>query len=49
MFLVLGFFVFFTIQAPSEAARLVKSTGESAGEWFSNAGDAFTQFLKSLA
>ncbi len=49
LFLLLAFFVFFMIQAPNEAARLVKSTGESAGEWFSNAGEAFTEFLKSLA
>ena len=48
-FLMLAFFVFFMIQAPTEAARLVKSTGESAGEWFSSAGEAFTQFLKTLA
>ncbi len=49
LFLVLGFFVFFLVQAPGEAARLVKTTGESAGEWFSTAGEAFTKFLKSLA
>ena len=49
MFLLLGFFIFFLVQAPGEAARLVKSTGENAGEWFSTAGEAFTRFLKSLA
>ena len=49
MFLVLAFFVFFMVQAPGEAARLVKTTGESAGEWFSSAGEAFTKFLKTLA
>ena len=49
LFLVLAFFVFFMVQAPGEAAKLVKSTGESAGEWFSSAGQAFTKFLKSLA
>ena len=48
-FLLLGFLVFFLVQAPGEAARLVKSTGENAGEWFSTAAEAFTKFLKSLA
>jgi hypothetical protein len=49
LFLLMGFFVFFLVQAPGEAARLVKTTGESAGEWFSTAAEAFTKFLKSLA
>jgi hypothetical protein len=49
MFLLIGFLVFFLIQAPNEAARLVKSTGESAGDWFATAAEAFTRFLKSLA
>ncbi len=48
-FLLIGFLVFFLIQAPQEAARLVQSTGESAGEWFTTAAQAFTRFLKSLA
>ena len=49
LYLLMGFFVFFLVQAPGEAARLVKTTGESAGEWFSTAAEAFTKFLKSLA
>ena len=50
MLLLLGaFMVFFLVQAPGEAARLVKTTGETAGEWFSTAAEAFTRFLKSLA
>ena len=43
------FLVVFLVQAPGEAARLVKTTGETAGEWFSTAADAFTRFLKTLA
>lgn len=49
LFLLVAFMVFFLVQAPGEAARLVKETGESAGEWFSTAATAFTKFLKSLA
>ncbi|MDQ4145785.1 MAG: hypothetical protein M3198_18970 [Actinomycetota bacterium] len=48
-FLLLAFLVFFLVQAPGEAARLVKITGEYAGEWFSTAAESFTKFLKSLA
>ncbi len=48
LFLLCGFLIFFLVQAPGEAARLVKSTGENAGEWFSTAAEAFTKFLKSL-
>lgn len=49
LLLLCAFLVFFMVQAPGEAARLVKSTGESAGEWFSAIAEAFTKFLKSLA
>ena len=49
LFLLMAFLVFFLVQAPAEAARLVKTTGENAGEWFSTAADSFTRFLKSLA
>jgi hypothetical protein len=49
LFLLIGFLLFFLVQAPHEAARLVQSTGESAGEWFSAAAHAFTRFLKTLA
>ena len=48
-FACLGFAVFFVISAPTEAARLVKSTGESAGEWLSTAAHALSKFLRSLA
>ncbi|MDQ3986904.1 MAG: hypothetical protein M3280_10475 [Actinomycetota bacterium] len=49
LFLLIAFLVFFLVQAPGEAAKLVKSTGETAGEWFETAAQAFTRFLKSLA
>lgn len=47
-YLLLAFLVVFLINSPNEAARLVKATGESAGEWFSTASQAFTKFLSSL-
>ena len=34
MFGAIAFGLFFLVEAPAEAARLVKVTGESAGEWF---------------
>jgi hypothetical protein len=48
-FLCLAFAVFFIISAPTDAARLVKSTGESAGDWLSTAAQALSKFLRSLA
>ena len=42
MWLLLAFLVVFVINAPTEAAKLVKVTGENAGEWFSTASAAFT-------
>ena len=47
-YLMLAFGIFFVVQSPGEAARLVKYTGESAGEWFSTAAHAFSKFLSSL-
>ena len=46
--LFVAFLVVFVIQSPGEAARLVKATGENAGEWFSTASSAFAKFLSSL-
>ena len=43
-----AFGVFFLISSPAEAARLVKVTGENAGEWFETVGAALTKFLKTL-
>lgn len=48
LYLGIAFAVFFVIQAPGEAARLVKATGENAGEWFSTAANSLARFLKSL-
>jgi hypothetical protein len=44
----IAFGLFFLIQAPAEAARLVKATGENAGDWFTTAAAAFSTFLQSL-
>lgn len=48
LYLLLAFLVVFLINSPNEAAKLVKVTGENAGEWFSTASTAFTEFLRSL-
>jgi hypothetical protein len=45
---LIAFAVFFLISSPAEAARLVKVTGESAGDWFSTVAEALTKFLKTL-
>jgi hypothetical protein len=49
MFLLLiAFAVFFIVESPTEAAKLVRQTGETAGEWVATAADSFSQFLKTL-
>lgn len=48
MYLLLAFLVVFLINSPGEAAKLVKVTGEHAGEWFSTASQAFAEFLRKL-
>ncbi len=48
MYLFVAFLVVFVIQAPGEAAKVVKAAGENAGEWFSTASSAFSKFLSSL-
>jgi hypothetical protein len=45
---LIAFGVFFVIQSPAEAARLVKVTGESAGDWLEAAAKALTKFLRTL-
>jgi hypothetical protein len=47
-FLALAFGVFFLIQAPAEAAHLVKVTGETAREWFGVAAESLMTFVRSL-
>ena len=46
--LFIAFLVVFLVQSPNEAAKLVKTTGEQAGEWFSTASNAFGDFLRKL-
>ena len=48
LYLLLAFLAVFLINSPNEAAKLVKVTGENAGEWFSTASAAFTEFLRQL-
>jgi hypothetical protein len=48
LYLLLAFLVVFVIKSPNEAAKVVKAAGENAGEWFSTASTAFSEFLKSL-
>jgi hypothetical protein len=47
-YLLMAFVVFFVIQSPADAARIVKSTGENAGEWFHTAAEAFTRFVSQF-
>jgi large-conductance mechanosensitive channel len=47
-FLLIAFMLFFLVQSPNEAAKLVQMTGENAQELFSAAGDAFVRFMKTL-
>ncbi len=48
LYLLGALLIAFLIQSPNEAAKLVKTTGENAGEWFSAAAEAFTTFLRSI-
>ncbi len=45
---LIAFAVFFVIEAPAEAARLVRVTGETAGDWFGVAAESLTRFVKNL-
>lgn len=47
-YLLIAFAVFFLVQSPRQAAELVESLGENAGEWFSVAGRSLAKFLASL-
>jgi hypothetical protein len=46
--LLLGFFVFFMVQSPSEAADVVRTTGQSLGDVLSTTANAFSDFLSDL-
>ena len=48
MFGAVAFGLFFLVQAPGEAARLVQATGESAGQWFETVADSLMKFVKTL-
>ena len=47
-YLFLALLVFFLIQSPREAAKLVEITGENAGELFGAAAQSLNKFLRSL-
>ena len=46
--LLIAFFVFFMVQSPSEAADVVRTTGQSVGDVFSATASAFSDFLTDL-
>ncbi len=47
-YLAIAFVIFFMIEAPAEAARVVKTTGETATEWLGAAATSLSTFVKSL-
>lgn len=50
-FLLLGlgaFALFFVVQSPSEAAEVVKVTGEKLGEWLTATAESLVTFVKDL-
>jgi hypothetical protein len=47
-FALIAFFIFFVVQAPGEAARVVRVTGETLGDWFGDIFQSFTRFLSNL-
>lgn len=48
MLSVVALGLFFLIQPPGDAARVVRATGESAGDMLGTAAEALSQFIKSL-
>ena len=49
LFLGFGAFaVFFIVQSPSEAAEVVKVTGEKLGEWLGATAESLVTFVKDL-
>ena len=46
--LLVGFFIFFIIQSPEEAARVVKATGENLGDILGSMASSFSDFLTQL-
>jgi hypothetical protein len=47
-FLLVGFFLFFMVQAPADAARVVQTAGEGLGDVLSSLAHGFTKFLRSM-
>lgn len=47
-YLVIAFGIYFLINSPRQAADLIQSLGENAGEWFGVAGKSLARFLESL-
>ncbi|MGH2819816.1 MAG: hypothetical protein ACRDJ5_04090 [Actinomycetota bacterium] len=43
-----GFVLFFLVQAPAEAGRLVRATGETAGEWFGAVSSLLVDLLNGV-
>jgi hypothetical protein len=49
LLLALGAFaVFFVVQSPSEAAEVVRVTGEKLGEWLGATAESLVTFVKDL-
>jgi hypothetical protein len=46
--LLVAFFVFFMVQSPANAAEVVKSAGESLGDFFGAFAESFSEFLTQL-
>jgi hypothetical protein len=46
--LIIAFLIFFVVQSPAEAARVVKLTGETLGDWLGEVAQALSDFISSL-
>jgi hypothetical protein len=46
--LLVGFFIFFIIQSPGEAARVVRATGDNLGDILGSMANSFSDFLSQL-
>nr|MBA2601507.1 hypothetical protein [Actinomycetota bacterium] len=46
--LLVAFFLFFLVQSPANAAQVVKSAGESLGDFFGAFAEEFSKFLSQL-
>lgn len=46
--LLVAFFVFFMVQSPANAADVVKSAGQSLGDFFGAFAESFSEFLSQL-